>query len=135
MPTEPKLEYNYHFNLKLFARLFVRSTFQVLVSMHFLHVLFCTVSIWETELRLTCLLRFGQNGKTPLPLVTTHQDLFSRNVLGLAMRMLPPQKRYHLRSTGGLTVLARIEIVATLVHYQVGSINHITTLHTHKETQ
>ena len=26
--------------------------------------------------------------------------------------------RYHLRSTGGLTVLARIEIVTILVHYQ-----------------
>ena len=26
--------------------------------------------------------------------------------------------RYHLRSTGGLTVLARLEIVAILVYYQ-----------------
>ena len=77
MPTEPKLEYKYHFNLKLFVRLFVRSTVQGLVSMHFLHVLFCTVLIWETELRLTCLVWFGQNGKTPLWLVTAHQDLFS----------------------------------------------------------
>ena len=49
-----------------------------------------------------------------------HQDLLSWNVLGLAMLMFPPWRRYHhnLRSTDGLTVLAWIEIVAILVHYQ-----------------
>jgi hypothetical protein len=49
-----------------------------------------------------------------------HQDLLSRNVLGLAMLMFLPQRQYHhnLRSTDGLTVLARLEIVAILVHYQ-----------------
>ena len=49
-----------------------------------------------------------------------HQDLLSRYVLGLAMFMFPPLRRYHhnLRLTDDLTVLARIEIVAILVHYQ-----------------
>ena len=48
------------------------------------------------------------------------QDLLSRYVLGLAMLMFPPLRRYHhnLRLTDDLTVLARIEIVAILVHYQ-----------------
>ena len=39
--------------------------------MHFLHVRFCSVSVRETELWLTCSVRFGQNGKTPLWSVTT----------------------------------------------------------------
>ena len=48
------------------------------------------------------------------------QDLLSRNVLGLAMRMFRPQRQYHyiLQLKDGLTVLAQIEIVAILVHYQ-----------------
>ena len=37
----------------------------------FLHVQFCSVSVRETELWLTCSVRFGQNGKTPLRSVTT----------------------------------------------------------------
>ena len=41
--------------------------------MHFLHVRFCSVSVPETELWLTCSVLFGQNGKTPLRLVTTFQ--------------------------------------------------------------
>ena len=32
--------------------------------MHFLHVRFCSVSVRETELRLTCSVLFWQNGKT-----------------------------------------------------------------------
>ena len=44
------------------------------------------------------------------------QDLFSRNVLGLAMRMFPPQRRYHpsVMSTDGLTVLATVCLIGTL---------------------
>ena len=42
------------------------------------------------------------------------------NVLGLAVRMFPPPKAVSsdLRLTDGLTVLARIEIVTILEHYQ-----------------
>ena len=41
------------------------------------------------------------------PQSCTHQDLLSRNVLGLAMRMFPPQTQYHqsVMSTDGLTVV------------------------------
>ena len=38
--------------------------------MHFLHVLFSSVLVQETELWLTCSVLFGQNGKTLLRLVT-----------------------------------------------------------------
>jgi hypothetical protein len=38
--------------------------------MRFLHVLFCSVLVWETELWLTCSVRFGQNSKTLLRSVT-----------------------------------------------------------------
>ena len=59
-----------------------------------------------------------------IPQSWPHQDLLSRNVLGLAMLMFLPRRQYHhdLRLTDGLTVLSRIEIVDT--------INHPTTLHT-----
>ena len=41
------------------------------------------------------------------PQSCTHQNMLSRNVLGLAIRMFPPQRRYHLSVmlTDGLTVL------------------------------
>ena len=39
--------------------------------MHFLHVRFCSVSVRETELWLTCSVRFRQNGKTLLRSVTS----------------------------------------------------------------
>ena len=54
------------------------------------------------------------------PQAWPHQDLVYRSVVGLAMLMFPARRQYHhnLRSTDGLTVLARIEIVAILVHYQ-----------------
>ena len=39
--------------------------------MPFLHVRFGSVSVLETELLLTCSVRFGQNGKTLLRSVTT----------------------------------------------------------------
>ena len=57
--------------------------------------------------------------KLNFPQSWPHQDLLSRNVLGLAMRMFPP--------VGGIIrsaidrwsdFLARIEIIAILVHYQ-----------------
>ena len=58
--------------------------------------------------------------KKKIPQSWPFQDLLSRNVLGLAMLMFSTQRRYHhdLRSTDGLTVLPRIEIVAILVDYQ-----------------
>ena len=42
------------------------------------------------------------------PQSCTHHDLLSRNILGLGMRMFPPQRWYHpsVMSTDGLTVLA-----------------------------
>ena len=50
--------------------------------------------------------------------------------------MFPPQRQYHhiLNSTDGLTVLAQIEIVAILVHYQP-SCNTSHTMKVHYETQ
>ena len=57
--------------------MFVRSTVQVYVFMSFLHVRFCSVSVRETELGLTCSVRFGQNGETLLRSVTTtHSQVF-----------------------------------------------------------
>ena len=44
--------------------------------MRFLHVRFCSVSVRETELSLTCSVWFGQNGKTLLRLVTTRHTAF-----------------------------------------------------------
>ena len=70
------------------------------------------------------------------PQSCSHQDLLSRNVLGLAILIFLPRRRYHhnLKSTDGLTVLAWIEIVTILVHYQP-SCNTSHTMKVHYETQ
>ena len=65
-----------------------------------------------------------------------HQDLLSRNVLGLAMRMFHPVSS-NLQSTDGLTVSARIEIVADLQtssHPQM-SASHLHWLQGPRQTQ
>ena len=45
--------------------------------MTLLHVLFCSVSVRETDIWLTCSVRFGQNGKTLLRSVTTGNQQWS----------------------------------------------------------
>ena len=52
--------------------------------MHFLHVRFSLVSVWETELWLTCLVRFGQNSKTLLRLAT-NRNIFIYSLVQCAV--------------------------------------------------
>ena len=55
------------------------------------------------------------------PQFVFHSQDLTRKVLGLAMLMFPPQRRYHhnLRSTDGPTIMANwLKIVVILVHYQ-----------------
>jgi hypothetical protein len=56
--------------------------------MHFLHVRFCSVSVWETELSLTCSVRFGQNGKTLLWLVTSLSPFLKKKNLDHFLKIM-----------------------------------------------
>ena len=81
---------------------------------------------------------FGhKNFRFCFPQSWPHQDLLSRNVLGLAMIIFPPwRQQYHhnLRLSDGLIVLAWIEIVAILVYHQP-SYNTSHTMKVRYETQ